>query len=137
MKAMAMTLLAAMLAGCSLAPVHERPAAPIPETYDTPARDGQAAMPQDWRAYFDDPALQAWIDAALRNNRNLRVAALRIQEARALYGVQQADRLPAVDGRGEFSRGRGVEPGQGPLPMANRYRAAVGITAFELDFSAA
>lgn len=134
MKTMAMTLLAAALAGCSLAPVHERPAAPIPEAYDTPAQDGQAEMPQDWRVYFNDPALQAWIEAALQNNRNLRVAALRIQEARALYGVQDADRLPSLDGRGEFSRGRSVEPGQGPLPVANRYRAAVGITAFELDF---
>ncbi|HEY9273891.1 TolC family protein, partial [Achromobacter sp.] len=112
MKAMAMTLLALALAGCSLAPTYERPAAPVPGAYDTPAADGQAAMPQDWRDYFYDPALQAWIAAALENNRNLRVAALRIQEARALYGVQQADRLPSIDGTGEFSRGRGAEPGQ-------------------------
>ena len=134
MKAMATPLLALALAGCSLAPVYERPAAPVPDAYGAPAADGQAAMPQDWRAYFNDPALQAWIDAALRNNRNLRVAALRIQEARALYGVQQADRLPAIDGAAEFSRGRAVEPGQPRMPVADRYRAAVGISAFELDF---
>ncbi|MGB3436806.1 multidrug efflux RND transporter outer membrane subunit OprZ [Achromobacter sp.] len=134
MKAMAMTLLALALAGCSLAPTYERPAAPVPGAYDTPATDGQAAMPQDWRDYFYDPALQAWIAAALENNRNLRVAALRIQEARALYGVQQADRLPSIDGTGEFSRGRATEPGQPRMPVADRYRAAVGISAFELDF---
>ncbi|WP_454673253.1 multidrug efflux RND transporter outer membrane subunit OprZ [Achromobacter pestifer] len=134
MKAMAMTLLTAALAGCSLAPVHERPAAPIPAAYDTAQQTGQADIPEDWRAYFNDPALQAWIDAALQNNRNLRVAALRIQEARALYGVQQADRLPSIEAQGEFNRGRSVEPGQAALPVANRYRAAVGITAFELDF---
>ena len=75
MKAMAMTLLALALAGCSLAPKYERPAAPVPQAYDTPAADGQAAMPQDWRDYFNDPALQAWIAAALENNRDLRVAA--------------------------------------------------------------
>ena len=55
-------------------------------------------MPQDWKDYFNDPALRAWIAAALANNRDLRVAALRIEEARALYGVQRADRLPSVDG---------------------------------------
>ncbi|RBL86079.1 multidrug transporter [Streptomyces cavourensis] len=134
MKPMAMTLLALALSGCSLAPTHERPAAPVPAQYDTPAQAGQAAPPQDWRAYFNDPALQAWIEAALANNRDLRVAALRIEEARALYGVQQSERLPAIDGSGEFSRGRTVEPGQPRMPVANRYRAAVGITAFELDF---
>lgn len=134
MKTAAISLLTLALAGCSLAPAYERPAAPIPTAYDTPAENGQAAMPQDWRAYFGDPALQAWIAAALENNRDLRVTALRIQEARALYGVQQADRLPSIDGSGEFSRGRSVEPGQASLPVANRYRAAVGITVFELDF---
>ena len=90
MKPVAMTLLALALSGCSLAPTHERPAAPVPAQYDTPAQPGQAAAPQDWRAYFNDPALQAWIAAALANNRDLRVAALRIEEARALYGVQQS-----------------------------------------------
>ncbi|WP_459655589.1 TolC family protein, partial [Achromobacter xylosoxidans] len=57
-----------------------------------------------------------------------------IQEARALYGVQQADRLPSIDGVGEYSRGRDAEPGQPRMPVADRYRAAVGISAFELDF---
>ena len=117
MKSMAMTLLALALSGCSLAPTYERPAAPVPAQYDTPAQTGQAAPPQDWRAYFNDPALQAWIEAALANNRDLRVAALRIEEARALYGVQQSERLPAIDGSGEFSRGRAVEPDQPRLSL--------------------
>ncbi len=134
MKVVAMPLLALALAGCSLAPTYERPAAPVPAAYGVPPANGQVAPPQDWRAYFNDPALQAWIEAALANNRNLRVAALRIQEARALYGVQQADRLPSIDGTGEFSRGRGAEPGQSRMPVSDRYRAAVGIAAFELDF---
>ncbi len=134
MKPVAMTLLALALSGCSLAPTHERPAAPVPAQYDTPAQPGQAAAPPDWRAYFNDPALQAWIAAALANNRDLRVAALRIEEARALYGVQQSERLPSIDASGELGRGRAAEPGQPRMPVANRYRAAVGITAFELDF---
>lgn len=134
MKPVAMTLLALALSGCSLAPTYERPAAPVPAQYDTPAQAGQAAAPQDWRAYFNDPALQAWITAALANNRDLRVAALRIEEARALYGVQQSERLPAIDASGEFSRGRFTEPGRSGTAVSSRYRAAVGITAFELDF---
>ena len=90
-------------------------------------------MPQDWKDYFNDPALRAWIAAALANNRDLRVAALRIEEARALYGVQRADRLPSVDGTAG-SRSRASDPGPSRDAISQQYRAGVGITAFELDF---
>ena len=58
MKPVALTLLALALTGCSMAPTYERPAAPVPAAYDTPAQSGQAEMPQDWKDYFNDPALQ-------------------------------------------------------------------------------
>ena len=90
-------------------------------------------MPQDWKDYFNDPALRAWIAAALANNRDLRVAALRIEEARALYGVQRADRLPSVDGTAGC-RSRASDPGPSRDAISQQYRAGVGITAFELDF---
>ncbi|KVX56400.1 hypothetical protein WL05_05940, partial [Burkholderia ubonensis] len=69
------------LAGCSLAPRYERPAAPVPSSYapadgaPSAAQPSSPALLDDWRTYFTDPALQAWIDAALANNRDLRVAA--------------------------------------------------------------
>ena len=78
-------------------------------------------MPQDWKDYFNDPALRAWIAAALANNRDLRVAALRIEEARALYGVQRADRLPSVDGTAGYSR----KPRVRPRPVARCDQPAV------------
>ena len=93
MKPVALTLLVLALTGCSMAPTYERPAAPVPAAYDTPTQSGQAEMPQDWKDYFNDPALRAWIAAALANNRDLRVAALRIEEARA---VRRAARRPAA-----------------------------------------
>ena len=134
MKPVALTLLALALTGCSMAPTYERPAAPVPAAYDTPTQSGQAEMPQDWKDYFNDPALRAWIAAALANNRDLRVAALRIEEARALYGVQRADRLPSVDGTAGYSRSRASDPGPSRDAISQQYRAGVGITAFELDF---
>ncbi|HDR9000507.1 TPA: TolC family protein, partial [Burkholderia vietnamiensis] len=107
------------LAGCSLAPHYERPAAPVPGSYAAPdgGQDGEggapaasasasvdAALLDDWRAYFTDPTLQAWIDAALANNRDLRIAAGRLDEARALYGVQRADQLPSLDANLAYDR---------------------------------
>ena len=132
MKPVALTLLALALTGCSMAPTMSA-AAPVPAAYDTPAQSGQAEMPQDWKDYFNDPALRAWIAAALANNRDLRVAALRIEEARA---VRRAARRPvAVRGRtAGYSRSRASDPGPSRDAISQQYRAGVGITAFELDF---
>ncbi|MGU7769233.1 efflux transporter outer membrane subunit [Burkholderia sp. MR1-5-21] len=129
------------LTGCSLAPRYERPAAPVPATYGTtagttggaPAQSSSAALLGDWRAYFTDPALQAWIDAALANNRDLRIAAGRLEEARGLYGVQRADRLPSVDANLGYERTRQYDPVVRESAVSGLYRAGVGVSAYELD----
>ncbi|OMG70510.1 multidrug transporter [Burkholderia ubonensis] len=127
------------LAGCSLAPRYERPAAPVPSSYapadgaPSAAQPSNPALLDDWRAYFTDPGLQAWIDAALANNRDLRVAAGRVEEARALYGVQRADRLPSIDGNLGYERTRVYDPVVRQSAVSGLYRAGVGISAYELD----
>ncbi|WP_415872808.1 efflux transporter outer membrane subunit [Burkholderia ubonensis] len=127
------------LAGCSLAPRYERPAAPVPSSYapadgaPSAAQPSSPALLDDWRAYFTDPALQAWIDAALANNRDLRVAAGRVEEARALYGVQRADRLPSIDGNLGYERTRVYDPVVRQSAVSGLYRAGVGVSAYELD----
>ncbi|MBM2768615.1 efflux transporter outer membrane subunit [Burkholderia anthina] len=133
------------LAGCSLAPRYERPAAPVPGSY-APVDDGaaaaaaaaaatsaDAALLDDWRGYFTDPALQAWIDAALANNRDLRIAAARLDEARALYGVQRADLMPPVDANLGYERTRQYDPVVRESAVSGLYRAGVGVSAYELD----
>ena len=87
----------------------------------------------DWRGYFTDPVLGHLIEVSLANNRDLRAATLRVQEARALYGIQFAERLPSVDGTASYSRGRTVDPMLGENVVASQYRAALGVTSFELD----
>ncbi|WP_323118178.1 efflux transporter outer membrane subunit [Burkholderia alba] len=135
---------AALLAGCTLAPRYERPAAPVPASYMTspgaaataspdaaaPARD---ALLDDWRGYFTEPSLRTLIDAALANNRDLRVATLRVQEARGLYGIARADRLPSVDGNLGYERTRQYDPVVRESAVNSLYRAGVGVSAFELD----
>ena len=81
-----------------------------------------AALLDDWRSYFTDAALQAWIDAALANNRDLRVAAGRLEEARALYGVQRADRMPSVDANLGYDRTRQYDPVVRESAISGLYR---------------
>ena len=49
-----------------------------------------------WRNFFVDSRVKALIGEALVNNRDLRMAVLKVQEARAQYGVTDADRYPQL-----------------------------------------
>ncbi|MBE7217761.1 MAG: efflux transporter outer membrane subunit [Caulobacteraceae bacterium] len=68
--------------------------------------DGFATAATPWERFFVDPKLRKVIALALRENRDLRVAALDIVEARAQYRVQRADLLPTVDASAGFTTGR-------------------------------
>lgn len=91
-----------VLAGCvSLAPAPSVPPLPVAagypaDTADAAARDGTGAAALAWRGYFADARLRDLIAQALDNNRDLRIAVLRVEEARATYGVQRAAQLPAI-----------------------------------------
>jgi multidrug efflux system outer membrane protein len=131
-------LAAGVLTGCSLAPKYERPAAPVASTFPD-APDGQAARSTadiGWREFFPDQRLQALIASSLENNRDLRIAALRIEEARAQYNIQRADLLPAVNLGASGSRAR--TPAElSPTRSGNvssSYQVGLSLASFELDF---
>ena len=94
-------VLAALLSGCfTLAPKYERPVAPTPSTWPqgaayAPTEPGKA-IDLAWRDFFTDANLKAVIALALKNNRDLRVSILNIEEARAQYRVQRSDLFPSV-----------------------------------------
>lgn len=133
---------ATLLAGCSLIPSYQRPPAPIPAAYpaqqDSPDGAAPARITADsgWREFFPDQRLQAWLTAALANNRDLRTAALRIEEARALYDIQWSERLPNINAAASAQRVRtpaGTSP-VGTALVANTYQVGLNLAAFELDF---
>ena len=125
--------LALLLAGCALAPTYERPSPPVaaafPETAP-PAAPTQAtptaatlAAEIAWPDYLLDARTRALVELALAHNRDLRVAVLDVERARALLGVQQADRLPSV----------GVGATVDRSADASRYTAGFALASFELD----
>src|SRR5262245_24575522 len=91
------------LVGCTLAPHYDRPAMPVPDRFPS-GRGTLAAADTGWRTMFRDPRLQALIGLALANNRDLRVAALNVELARAQYHVQRAELLPQVTGQASWVR---------------------------------
>ncbi|WP_174821664.1 efflux transporter outer membrane subunit [Duganella rivi] len=148
---LAVPLAAALLSACSMAPTYERPAAPVANAYafnpsGTAAKTGfatnlagpgqKAAVDTGWREFFIDPRLQQLIAAALENNRDLRTAVLRIEEARALYNIQSADRLPNVNLSAAETRAKtpAFLSSSGQSTIGKRYDVGASVSSFELDF---
>jgi len=83
--------------------------------------------------------LQQVVSTALAHNRDLQVAVAEIEEARGLYRIQRADRLPSIGLGGDAARSRtraiGVgDPGAAATVPMRSYALDVGVSAFELDF---
>lgn len=99
--------LGTLLGGCTMMPKYERPAAPVSNSWPNGAPAGtstNSAADIDWREFFDDARLQKLIEIALENNRDLRVAALRVEQARAQYRIQRADLFPGAQGNAGMTR---------------------------------
>lgn len=89
----------------------------------------------DWWALFQDPVLQGLIRDALTGNKDLQLAAARVQEVRALLGVTRADQWPQLDAAVGASRDRLSERAAfpaGPNPTRNNFRVG-GDLSWELD----
>lgn len=153
----AASLTTCLLAACTMEPTYQRPNMPVPNRYPEQARTPQAsttaapapAMPElEWRDFFKDQALQRLIEIALDNNRDLRIAAANMAEARAGYGVARANLFPEIDLQGYAGRqrlpGMTQQPSNGLLgPIQNNrttaasfntFQAQAGMTNYELDF---
>ena len=139
MKTPALSLLTVLvLAGCmNLAPEYERPAAPVPTGWTQPTdADGVPADEIEWRQFFTEPRLHALIEQALANNRDLRMASLAIERARAQYRIRRADRFPTIDiGASQSAQRISADVSQtGESTISRQYAADIGFTGFELDF---
>ena len=132
LTALAATLAGGLLAGCtSLAPKYERPAAPVAPAFTDAASalGATAASDIDWNTFFVDTRLKRLIDVALKNNRDLRIAVLNIEQARATYGVRRADQWPTVGLGASGQRG----PSQITGNVTTLYTVGLQVTAYEID----
>ena len=128
----------ALTACASMAPAYEKPALPVAQAWPDGAAAGQTISAADlaWQEVYQDPRLQAVIQLALDQNRDLRVAVLNIERAQAQYRVQRASSLPSVDAglSGSRSRTPGEVAGTPSAVEGESYSASLGVTAYELDF---
>lgn len=144
MRKQALLLTAAIslaLAGCTMAPRYERPAAPVADTwpsgaaYDPAQASEKTAVDVPWREFIKDEKLEKVIEQALANNRDLRSALANIQSARAQYRIQRADLFPRINGDINATRSKNFNQftGTGGTIENEFYTAGVGLSAFEID----
>ncbi len=138
----AVVALAAILAtGCvSLAPEYAQPRAPIPAGLPgaaaAPSAAGGSQVAEIARRQFlRDPRLQQVVALALENNRDLRVATLNIERARAQYRIQRAELLPTVsaDAGATVQRTPAALSQSGDARIARQYSVDLAFAAYELD----
>ena len=145
-----MMLAATALGGCNLAPKYVQPTGAVPPTLPqggiypaaTTAEADVSAI--GWRDFFTDDRLRQVIARGLENNRDLRVAAANVLQARARYGVQRADRVPttSLSGSATASNSAGSTQGGGTGGATGGgtqsenyeiYSLSAGFSAFEID----
>ena len=127
---------AALLAGCAMIPAYERPAAPVandwPRLVGAPlSTTARPAADIEWQSFFSDPGLRQLIEAALRNNRDLRISVLNIEQARSQFQIRRADQFPTVNAA---LTGLRQPSTSGNGSISSLYTAGLAVTAYELDF---
>jgi NodT family efflux transporter outer membrane factor (OMF) lipoprotein len=137
MAAAAMILLMSLLGCRTVGPNFQAPDIQAPDTWHTELAGGlvvsqtQMTDPGAWWQVFDDSLLTRLIRQAADGNLDLKNAMVRIEEARALYGIQQAADQPSLDGAGQITRQKGSrETGIG---TATGYYRTGFDSAWELD----
>lgn len=117
-----------------MVPAYHRPAAPVPAHY---AQSGagetspEVAAPElAWQKYFTAPQLHQLIALALKNNRDLRVATLNLEKARAQFQIQRSAQFPHLAIQGNATRGNSQVDGE----LGTVLSAGLAIPAWELDF---
>jgi multidrug efflux system outer membrane protein len=130
-------LLAAMLvltgvSGCTLGPDFVKPDMTPPSSYRTDIMPAVSADELKWWELFDDPVLYDLVTVALENNKDVKLAVSRMDEARASLGFTRADQFPRLDLQGGANRG--TFSGGVRSEDTNYYAYIAPVLSWEIDF---
>ena len=143
MKRVALTSLAALLiSGCAVGPDYERPSLTTPEGWRSGSALPANEKPEElanlaWWKQLEDPVLDALVGEALANNRDLKIAAARVDEAAGVLGSTRAQLFPQLGASLNGSRAQASNAGVTPIPVTvdrvnSQYSAALNV-GWEID----
>ena len=130
-------LIALTLFGCMVGPNYKRPSVDTPQTWRFENKEAKDVANTAWWEQFNDPVLTKLISTALSNNKDLKIAAFRVEEFMGRYAVARSSLFPQVIGGASVQRERTSALGQVPLPAGtpnpfNQYQVALS-ASWEVD----
>jgi multidrug efflux system outer membrane protein len=130
--------LALGLCGCLMGPNYHRPATSLPVEFPGAPATNESIADRKWFELFQDATLKDLVATALEKNFDVRIAAERVLEARAQYGIARANLFPTLDAQGSFNATRSSSIGATPFiasgsNLASSYTQAGLQFAWELD----
>ncbi len=137
-KCLFLLIFLSMITGCSIWPTFERPKSDLPAAWSNTAQGLPALqLGERWWMLYGDNALDTLVTEAFEHNRDLALAAARVDEARALSRVAESQRYPSIDANAQRDRTRSSEVAPIPIPASalerDGYRATLNLS-YELDF---
>jgi len=87
---------ACALAGCMMGPDYKRPDVDTPQAYRVEVKSAADLINSAWWEQFEDPVLNELIKTALAENKDVRIAASRVEEFLGRYGVTRSQLFPQV-----------------------------------------
>jgi outer membrane protein, multidrug efflux system len=127
------------ISSCTMIPAYKKPELPVASELH-----GDISLPESaekdagsitWKQFFKSKSLQNILQVTLDNNRDLRIAALNIKAAQALYRIEKSDIVPNLNVGGSALRSKITESQSttGSGYISSTYNANIATTAFELD----
>ena len=107
MKKAIIFLVAVALAGCAVGPDYKKPTVDVPQSFRFEDEEARDLSNTAWWEQFDDPVLSELIDIALQENKDVKVAAARIEAIRGAIHDHASGSLPANRGRSCRRNGAG------------------------------
>lgn len=140
MRSLLAAVLIVTLSGCVMGPRYRRPQNTLPAQFRGAAAGPSTESMADrkWSELFQDDTLQQLVATALEHNFDVRIAAERVLEARAQYGIARAGLLPTLDASGQFTAARNSSVGsatfiQAGTDLSSSYTQAGLQFSWEID----
>jgi outer membrane protein, multidrug efflux system len=136
LKIITTTLLALILGGCMVGPDYRRPAVDTPQSWRFEEKEARDMVNTAWWEQFDDPVLNELIDIAILENKDVKIAAARVEEFKGRYTVARAPLFPQIGADAGAGRNRlsalAPAPLDSTLNPANTYQPAFS-ASWEID----
>jgi multidrug efflux system outer membrane protein len=133
----AVMILAGLLSGCLVGPNYHRPPIDTPATFRFEQKDVQNVIDTAWWQQFQDPVLNGLIATAVKDNKDVRIAAARVEQFAAQLGTTRSQFFPQLNYSGtaqreRFSENTGVPLAPG-VPNPQTTYQALATVSWEID----